>query len=142
MHHYSLLTVVEYGLGSAVSTQGDVYSFGVLVLEIFTGKRPTDDMFTNGLDLHRFAKAALVDGVEKVINPVLFQEIKELEKRQTVAPKWKNKSCCNIQECLVSIIEIGVACSFESPKERMGISDALTKLQIIRMKLLEFIVIA
>ncbi|XP_030473913.1 probable LRR receptor-like serine/threonine-protein kinase At3g47570 [Syzygium oleosum] len=133
---------LEYGLGSAVSTQGDVYSFGVLVLEIFTGKRPTDDMFANGLDLHRFAKAALVDGVEKVINPVLFQEIKELEKRQTVAPKWKNKSCCSIQECLVSIIEIGVACSFEFPKERMDIGDALTKLQIIRMKLLEFIVIA
>ncbi|KAK3419910.1 hypothetical protein EUGRSUZ_G00673, partial [Eucalyptus grandis] len=68
----------EYGMGSVVSTQGDVYSFGVLILEMFTGKRPTDDMFENGLDLHHFAKATLTDRVEKAIDPVLLQEIEEL----------------------------------------------------------------
>ncbi|KAF8022474.1 hypothetical protein BT93_F0096 [Corymbia citriodora subsp. variegata] len=132
----------EYGTGSAVSTEGDVYSFGVLILEMFTGKRPTDDMFENGLDLHRFGKAALADRVEKAIDPVLLQEIEELENRQTVALEGKNKSWCSIQECLVFIIEIGVTSSFESPKERMDIGNALTKLQGIRNKLLEFIAIA
>ncbi|XP_056159286.1 putative receptor-like protein kinase At3g47110 [Syzygium oleosum] len=132
----------QYGSGSAVSTQGDVYSFGILVLEMFTGKRPIDDMFENGLDLHRFAKAALANQVEKVIDPILLQEIEELEDKQTVAPEGKNKSWCSIPECLVSIIEIGVACSSESPKERMDIGEALTKFQKIRKKLLEFVVIA
>ncbi|XP_056163548.1 LRR receptor-like serine/threonine-protein kinase EFR isoform X2 [Syzygium oleosum] len=132
----------EYGAGSAVSTEGDVYSFGVLILEMFTGKRPTDDMFENGLNLYHFAKAALADRVEKVIDPILLQENQELEKRQTVALDGKNKSLCSTLECLVLIIEIGVACSSESPRERIDISDALTKLQGIRKKLLEFIVIA
>ncbi|KAF8039425.1 hypothetical protein BT93_B1841 [Corymbia citriodora subsp. variegata] len=131
----------EYGMGSAVSTEGDMYSFGVLVLEMFIGKRPTDDMFENGLDLHHFAKAALADRVEKVIDLVLLQEFKELEKRRTVTLEGKNKSWCSIQECLVSIIEIGVACSSESPKERMDIGNALTKLQKIRTKIHEFIAI-
>ncbi|XP_056159289.1 probable LRR receptor-like serine/threonine-protein kinase At3g47570 [Syzygium oleosum] len=132
----------EYGAGSAVSTEGDVYSFGVLVLEMFTGKRPTDDMFTNGLDLHCFATAALADRVEKLIDPVLLQENEESEKRRTVAPEGKNKSWFSTQECLVLIIEIGVICSSESPRERMDIGDAVIKLQGIRKKLLEFIAIA
>ncbi|XP_039173376.1 putative receptor-like protein kinase At3g47110 [Eucalyptus grandis] len=130
----------EYGTGSAVSTQGDVYSFGVLVLEMFTGKRPINDMFEDGLDLHRFTKAALADRVEKAIDPILLQEIEELEKRRTIAPEGKNKSWCSIKDCLVLMIEVGITCSFESSKERMDIYDALTKLQGMRKKLLEFIV--
>ncbi|KAK3435841.1 hypothetical protein EUGRSUZ_C00264 [Eucalyptus grandis] len=131
----------EYGMGSAVSTQGDMYSFGVLILEMFTGKRPTDDMFENGLDLHYFAKATLTDQMEKAIDPVMLQEIEELNKTQRVTPEGKNKSWSNIQDCLASIIKIGVACSFESPRERMDIGDTLTRLQGIRKKLLNFIVI-
>ncbi|KAK2633251.1 hypothetical protein EUGRSUZ_L00213, partial [Eucalyptus grandis] len=129
----------EYGMGSAVSIDGDTYSFGVLVLEMFTGKRPTDDMFKDGLDLHRFAKVALADRVEKVIDPVLLQELEESEKRRMSTLEGKNKIWCSIQECLVLIIEIGVACSFESPRERMDIGNALSRLQQIRKKNLDFI---
>ncbi|KAK3420062.1 hypothetical protein EUGRSUZ_G00848, partial [Eucalyptus grandis] len=129
----------EYGAGSAISTKGDVYSFGVLILEMFTGKRPTNDMFENGLDLHYLVKAALTDRVEKAIDPILLQEIKELAKRQTVALEGKNKSWFSTLECLVSIIEIGVTCSSNSPRERMDIGDALRKLRGIKKKLLQFI---
>ncbi|XP_039173813.1 putative receptor-like protein kinase At3g47110 [Eucalyptus grandis] len=132
----------KYSSIIAVSTKGDVYSFGVLILEMFTGKRPTDDMFENGVNLHRFVKAALVDRVEKAIDPILLEEIEELEKKRTVPLNGKNKSWFSTLECLVSIIEIGVTCSSESPGERMDIGDALTKLQGIRKKLIEFIGIA
>jgi serine/threonine protein kinase len=46
-------------MGGEASTEGDVYSYGILVLEMFTGRRPTDDMFKDGLNLHDFVKMAL-----------------------------------------------------------------------------------
>uniref|UniRef100_J3MXK5 non-specific serine/threonine protein kinase n=1 Tax=Oryza brachyantha TaxID=4533 RepID=J3MXK5_ORYBR len=47
----------EYGYGSNPTTKGDVYSFGVLVLEMVTRKKPTDDMFDAGLSLHKWVKS-------------------------------------------------------------------------------------
>jgi len=35
-------------MGSKVSIEGDVYSFGIPVLEILTRSRPTDEMFKDG----------------------------------------------------------------------------------------------
>uniref|UniRef100_A0A6N2MKD9 Serine-threonine/tyrosine-protein kinase catalytic domain-containing protein n=1 Tax=Salix viminalis TaxID=40686 RepID=A0A6N2MKD9_SALVM len=64
----------EYGVGSDVSTYGDVYSFGILLLEMFTGKRPTDDMFKDGLNLHNYAELALPGRVSEVVEPTLLQE--------------------------------------------------------------------
>ncbi|PON34008.1 Protein kinase-like domain containing protein, partial [Trema orientale] len=53
-----------YGTGSEVAVYGDLYSYGIVLLEMFTGKRPTDNMFTDGFNnLHNFAKQALPSGV-------------------------------------------------------------------------------
>uniref|UniRef100_A0A8R7QXF9 non-specific serine/threonine protein kinase n=2 Tax=Triticum urartu TaxID=4572 RepID=A0A8R7QXF9_TRIUA len=46
----------EYGLGGHPSARGDVYSFGVLILELLTGKRPTDVIFDEGLTLHDWVR--------------------------------------------------------------------------------------
>nr|GEZ12730.1 protein kinase-like domain-containing protein [Tanacetum cinerariifolium] len=49
----------EYGLGSEMTVSGDVYSFGILLLEVMTRKKPTDDIFDEGLTLHKYAYNAL-----------------------------------------------------------------------------------
>ncbi|KAK8599590.1 hypothetical protein V6N13_077508 [Hibiscus sabdariffa] len=43
----------EYGMGQEISTHGDVYSYGIVLMELFTGKRPTDSMFTGELSLRQ-----------------------------------------------------------------------------------------
>ncbi|KAM7519417.1 hypothetical protein LguiB_018379 [Lonicera macranthoides] len=58
---------------SEVSVYGDVYSFGILLLEMVTGKRPTDEMFKDGLNLHEFSKLALSKPLGETIDPILFQ---------------------------------------------------------------------
>ncbi|KAK3226163.1 hypothetical protein Dsin_006025 [Dipteronia sinensis] len=60
----------EYGMGSQVSTYGDVYSYGILLLEMFTAKRPADEMFKDGLDLHSFVQMALPERTSEVLDPL------------------------------------------------------------------------
>ncbi|XP_028955872.1 probable LRR receptor-like serine/threonine-protein kinase At3g47570 [Malus domestica] len=67
-------TPLEYGMGHEVWPQGDVYSYGILLLEMFTGKRPTGDMFQGFSNLHNYVKAALPELVLDIVDPVLIQE--------------------------------------------------------------------
>ncbi|MFS7965574.1 putative protein kinase RLK-Pelle-LRR-XII-1 family [Helianthus anomalus] len=65
----------EYGLGNEVSTSGDMYSYGILLLEMLTGKKPVDPMFEGQLGLHSYARIALADGcVLQIVDPVLLSE--------------------------------------------------------------------
>ncbi|KAK9749465.1 hypothetical protein RND81_02G127800 [Saponaria officinalis] len=60
----------EYGLGSEASTDGDVYSYGIFLLELMTGKSPTN-MFKEDYNLHMYAEAALPDQVLQIVDPSL-----------------------------------------------------------------------
>uniref|UniRef100_A0A7N0TAK3 non-specific serine/threonine protein kinase n=1 Tax=Kalanchoe fedtschenkoi TaxID=63787 RepID=A0A7N0TAK3_KALFE len=63
----------EYGMGAAVSPQGDMYSYGILLLELITGRRPTDDMFNYEISLQSFCERALPvpDHVEEIVDQTL-----------------------------------------------------------------------
>ncbi|XP_042477654.1 probable LRR receptor-like serine/threonine-protein kinase At3g47570, partial [Macadamia integrifolia] len=62
----------EYGMGGKATIQGDVFSYGILLLEMFTGKRPTDQMFIDDLSLHNFVKAALPEQVMQILDSTLL----------------------------------------------------------------------
>ncbi|KAF2582831.1 hypothetical protein F2Q68_00005551 [Brassica cretica] len=53
----------EYGMGGQPSIHGDVYSFGILLLEMFTGKRPTNEIFEGNITLHSYIKSVLPERV-------------------------------------------------------------------------------
>ncbi|EEF28405.1 serine-threonine protein kinase, plant-type, putative, partial [Ricinus communis] len=122
----------EYGTGNEVSTSGDVYSYGILLLEIFTGKRPMDDWFNEDVSLHNYVKNALPEQVVEILDPTLFQE----GEGGISLIRRSNASINRTMECLISICEIGVACSAETPGERMNICDVAGQLVSIRNKLL------
>ena len=112
-------------MGNEVSTQGDVYSFGILLLEMFTGKRPTDDMFQGALNLHNFVRKALPKQVREIVDPVLVPQ--DMEGLEAESCAW-----VNIEDSLISILEVGVGCSAELPGERLSINSAVAEMCRIR----------
>ncbi|WCJ19823.1 Leucine-rich repeat protein kinase family protein [Euphorbia peplus] len=61
----------EYGMGEGGSVLGNIYSFGILILKMFTARRPTDEMFQDDLNLHNFTRVALPEQVMTVVDPQL-----------------------------------------------------------------------
>ncbi|KAJ7953305.1 putative Receptor-kinase [Quillaja saponaria] len=139
----------EYGMGGEVSTQGDVYSFGILVLEILTGRRPTDEMFKDGLNLHNHVKNAFPQKMLHIVDPTLFPKglehtaaAEENEKdgdltergEQNINTNTNSLSQMhpNVMKCLFSLFRIGLACSAESPKERMSIGEVTADVSSIK----------
>ncbi|XP_065854639.1 LRR receptor-like serine/threonine-protein kinase EFR [Euphorbia lathyris] len=120
----------EYGMGGMASKEGDVYSFGILVLELFSGKKPIDQMFENGLNLHGFVKNGMSQAVWTVVDPTILSE--ETEEAQNRRNRNPGRAGSDKKECLLSVFRIGVECSMENPKERMKMGDVVKELHLIR----------
>lgn len=92
---------------------------------MLTGKRPTDNMFSEGLSLHEFCKSKIPEGILEIVDSRLLVPFAE---DQTGIVENK------IRTCLVLFASIGVACSEEFPTHRMSIKDVIVKLNEIKPK--------
>ncbi|GLT30536.1 hypothetical protein SLA2020_053300 [Shorea laevis] len=119
----------EYGLGSEVSIHGDKYSYGILVLEMMTGKKPTDSLFEGGFTLHNYARMTSLDQIVEIVDPKLVQEAEA-----TIVNARRSRFNTKM-DCLASMIKIGVACSTESPQDRMLMGTVLKELHLIKNNL-------
>ncbi|KAI9195296.1 hypothetical protein LWI28_013604 [Acer negundo] len=98
----------ENGMGSELSMSGDIYSFRILLLEMFTKRRPTDSMFNDGLNLHDFAKIALPERVTEIVEPSLLLEVRVDDNNVENFARLHGKGRVRMEECLVGLVRIGV----------------------------------
>lgn len=102
-----------------VSTKGDVYSFGIILLEMLTGKKTTDPMFYEGFKLQNLVSNALSDSVKEIIHQVNLHELNRDDAAQ-------------VEDCLSILLNIGVKCALELPQFRPDIGDVLSMLETVR----------
>ncbi|KAJ1690921.1 hypothetical protein LUZ63_015076 [Rhynchospora breviuscula] len=117
----------EYGMGGRPSVEGDVYSYGILLLEMFTGVSPTDERLRDGVSLHKHVKMAFPEPVLNIVDTRMFSG--PYVEANTYASE-------NVFGCLFSVIQCGLLCSNQLPKERITIRDAIKQLNSARKKLL------
>ncbi|KAL7176599.1 hypothetical protein ACSBR2_030021 [Camellia fascicularis] len=91
----------DFGLEKIISTVSS---------DVAQGKKPTDDMFKEHLNLHNFVKNALPGHVMEIVDPCIL-----------LAHNTKSW----IKDCMVSILRIGVACSMESPRDRVEMGSII-----------------
>ncbi|KAL9294187.1 putative LRR receptor-like serine/threonine-protein kinaseRLK-Pelle-LRR-XII-1 family [Arabidopsis thaliana] len=108
----------EYGVGGQPSINGDVYSFGILLLEMFTGKRPTNELFGGNFTLNSYTKSALPERILDIVD----ESILHIGLRVGFP----------VVECLTMVFEVGLRCCEESPMNRLATSIVVKELISIR----------
>ncbi|CAK9149938.1 unnamed protein product [Ilex paraguariensis] len=110
----------EYGSEGLVSTQCDVYSYGIVLMETFSRKKPTDEIFGEDLSLKGWINESLPNSISQVIDANL------------ISPGEPNL-VAKLQ-CVSSIMELALDCCVEYPEERIYIKDVLAALRKIRLQ--------
>ncbi|XP_006657080.2 receptor kinase-like protein Xa21 [Oryza brachyantha] len=120
----------EYGIGRKISTKGDIYSYGIMVLEMLTGKCPTDEMFKDGLSIHKFVEKSFPQNIGDIIDPNIIPNFEDDDLESNL--DRGNHAIPGFWGCIMKLLKLGLSCSLESPKDRPTAQDVYFEVTTVK----------
>ncbi|XP_071916853.1 uncharacterized protein [Coffea arabica] len=113
----------EYGSEGLISAKCDVYSYGIMLMEVFSRRKPNDEMFAGNLNLKSWINDSLPNSILQVIDAKLL--------------KREDANFAEKLECFSSIMELALKCVRESPTDRLSMKVVLKTLKKIKLKFMQ-----
>ncbi|XP_049392564.1 receptor kinase-like protein Xa21 [Solanum stenotomum] len=114
----------EYGSEGIVSASGDVYSYGIMLMEVLTKRRPTDeDICNENLDLRKWITQSFSGTMMDVVDANLFSEEEEITSKSEIY--------------VASMIELALYCTKETLESRVTMNEVVKRLNKIKNAFLE-----
>jgi serine/threonine protein kinase len=102
--------LTEYGYSLKVDEKIDIYSFGIVLLELITGKRPIDPEFGESVDIVGWIR----------------RKIDKNSPEEALDPSVGN--CKHVQEEMLLVLRIALLCTAKLPKDRPSMRDVIMML--------------
>ena len=113
----------EYGSEGIASTKGDIYSYGIMLMETFVRKKPTDEMFMEELTLKSWVDSSTNNIMEVIDANLLTKE---------------DESFALKQACFSSIMTLALDCTAEPPEKRINMKDVVVRLKKLLNQIVDF----
>ncbi|PHU16752.1 hypothetical protein BC332_12447 [Capsicum chinense] len=116
--------VPECGSEGIVSTSGDVYFYGIKLMEVLTKRRPTDEgICDENLDLRKWITQSFSGTMLEVVDANLFPEEEQITSKGEI--------------CIASMVELALDCTKENSESRITMKDVVKRLNQIKNTFLE-----
>jgi serine/threonine protein kinase len=101
----------EYGYTLKVDQNSNIYSYGVVLMELITGRRAVEAAFGEGQDIVGWVRDKIRSNtVEEHLDPLV------------------GGGCAHVREEMLLVLRIAVLCTAKLPRDRPSMRDVLTML--------------
>ena len=108
----------EYAYTLQVDEKSDIYSYGVVLMEILSGKRSVDTEFGDGNSIVDWVRSTIKskDGIDDILD------------------KNVGAGCSSVREEMIQMLRIALLCTSRNPAERPSMRDVVLMLQAAKPK--------
>ncbi|QHN99831.1 Leucine-rich repeat receptor-like protein kinase TDR [Arachis hypogaea] len=108
----------EYAYTLQVDEKSDIYSYGVVLMEILSGKRSVDAEFGDGNSIVDWVKSKIKskDGIDDILD------------------KNAGSGCSSVREEMIQMLRISLLCTSRNPADRPSMRDVVLMLQEAKPK--------